>query len=144
MSLLQTAINIAIEAHKNQTDKNGQPYALHIMRVMLRGKTEDEQMAGILHDLIEDTNWTLEQLDQEGIPANVIDVVKLLTHTKEDSYEEFIEKIKNSGNKLAICVKINDLEDNMDIRRLDDVKEKDLQRFNKYLKAYRTLLPMNY
>jgi len=76
----------------------------------------------------------------EGIPENIIEALKLLTHTQELSYDEYVEKIIKSGNKLAIQVKLNDLEDNMDVRRLNEVTEKDMVRLNKYLKVYRELL----
>ena len=140
VNLLQKAIDIAINAHSGQTDKYSQPYALHIMRVMLAGKTLNEQIVGILHDLVEDTHWTLEALANEGFPEEIIAAIDLLTHTAQTTYEDFIQKIKTSGNKLAINVKLHDLRDNMDILRLDEVKEKDIPRLNKYLKAYRELI----
>jgi len=140
MSIIQKCLTIAIEAHERQTDKNGKPYALHVLSVMQKGKTEDEQAVGILHDLVEDTDWTFERLRGEGIPENIVEALKLLTHTSELSYDEYVAKIIKSGNKLAIQVKLNDLEDNMDVRRLKEVTEKDMVRLNKYLKVYKELL----
>ncbi|MCU0390744.1 MAG: hypothetical protein MUE81_06465 [Thermoflexibacter sp.] len=138
---LQRAIEIAIEAHKGQTDKAGKPYILHIFQVMARSKSEDEKITALLHDVVEDTAWTLEKLEAEGFSMKIIQALDSLTKREGESYEEFIERVKE--NPLAIKVKINDLEDNMDIRRLRQVSENDTERLNKYLKAYRELVNYN-
>ena len=136
--LLAKAINIAVEAHQGQIDKNGMPYIGHVMRVMEAGKTEDEKIVGILHDLVEDTNWTFELLEQE-FPKYIVEAIRHLTKISDDElYDSFIERVKN--NHLAIRVKINDLSDNMDIRRLDTLTEKDFERLRKYHSAYKYLL----
>lgn len=136
--LLAKAIEIALEAHKGATDKAGMPYAGHIMRVMQAGKTNDEKIVGVLHDLVEDTDWTFEKLLEEGFPVHIVDALRCVTKTSEDEpYEEFIKRVKT--NPLAVAVKINDLTDNMDIRRLSDLTDKDVQRLRKYLKAYKEL-----
>lgn len=137
-NLLRMAILIATEAHKNQKDKNGQPYVLHLFRVMNMGKTIDEKICGVLHDIVEDTDWTFEKLQNEGFSAEIIETLKCLTKTnEEENYEMFIQRVLS--NKLAISVKINDLTDNLDVKRLDLVGEKDIPRINKYLKAYKLL-----
>ncbi len=138
MSTLQRAIEIAIEAHKGQTDKAGKPYILHIFQVMAKGRSEDEKITALLHDIVEDSAWTLEKLEAEGFSHKIIEALDCLTKREGESYEEFIERVKS--NPLAIKVKINDLEDNMDIRRLSQVSDKDAERLNKYLRAYRELV----
>lgn len=138
---LQRAIEIAIEAHKGQTDKAGKPYILHIFQVMARGKGEDEKITALLHDIVEDTAWTLEKLEAEGFSHKIIAALDCLTKRNGESYDEFIERVK--ANPLAIKVKINDLEDNMDIRRLREISDNDVNRLNKYIKAYRELVNYN-
>jgi (p)ppGpp synthase/HD superfamily hydrolase len=135
---LQRAIEIAIEAHKGQTDKAGKPYILHIFQVMAKGRSEDEKITALLHDIVEDSAWTLEKLEAEGFSHKIIEALDCLTKREGESYEEFIKRVKS--NPLAIKVKINDLEDNMDIRRLSQVSDKDAERLNKYLRAYRELI----
>ncbi len=137
--LLAKAINLAMQAHAGQTDKAGMPYIGHVMRVMQAGRTIDEKIAGVLHDLVEDTPWTFEALLAEGFPAHIIDALRCVTKlSEEEPYEEFILRVKS--NPLAVAVKINDLTDNMDIRRLAEINDKDVQRLRKYLKAYRELV----
>lgn len=143
LHLLEKAISIATQAHAGQTDKSGKPYILHVLRVMMKGKTEEEMMCGILHDLVEDTDWSFEKLKEEGFPEAVINALELVTRKNNESYSDFIERI--TGNDLAIRVKLNDLEDNMDVRRLNKVTEKDAERLSKYIKAYNYLksIPSN-
>ena len=136
--LLTKAINIATQAHEGQVDKSGMPYLGHVMRVMEAGRTVDEKIVGVLHDIVEDTDWTFERLAREGFHAYIVDAIQCLTKTSEDEpYDDFIERVKT--NPLAVRVKINDLADNMDIRRLSTITDKDAARLNKYLRAYRTL-----
>jgi (p)ppGpp synthase/HD superfamily hydrolase len=137
--MFSKAIKIATEAHSNQKDKFGEPYILHLMRVSLRGKNDNEKICGILHDLVEDTDWTFEKLEKEGFSTEIIAALKCVTKTSEEEpYDDFIERVKT--NKLAIAVKINDLEDNMDVRRMIQLSENDMPRINKYLKAYHELV----
>ena len=137
--LLAKAVTIALEAHKDATDKAGMPYAGHIMRVMQAGRTNDEKIVGVLHDLVEDTDWTFDQLLEEGFPQHIVDALRCVTKISDDEpYEEFIKRVKT--NPLAVAVKINDLTDNMDIRRLSELTDKDVQRLRKYLQAYRLLV----
>jgi len=138
LSTLKRAIEIAFEAHKDQKDKNGEPYIGHVLRVMNMGRTENEKICGVLHDLVEDTEWTFEDLRREGFSKTVIDALTCVTKISDDEdYEEFTNRI--AKNRLAVIVKINDLSDNMDVRRFDVIREKDIQRLNKYLRAYRRL-----
>ena len=137
--LLAKAIEIALKAHDGQTDKAGIPYIGHVMRVMQAGRTIDEKIVGVLHDIVEDTPWTFEALLAEGLPAHIVDALRCVTKISEDEpYEEFIKRVKT--NPLAVAVKINDLTDNMDIPRLSELTDKDVQRLRKYLQAYRELV----
>ncbi len=138
MSTLTRAIEIATKAHEGATDKYGAPYINHVTRVMNMGETDNEKIVGVLHDVIEDTNWTFEDLEKEGFSKVVIVALKCVTKTSEDEdYQKFIDRVKI--NPLAVKVKLNDLRDNMDIRRMTEVLESDLKRLNKYLKAYNEL-----
>ena len=112
--MIERAIEIAVNAHKNQKDKSGAPYILHLIRVMEKGKTEIEKICGILHDLVEDTNWTFEKIAKEGFSNEIIDVLKCVTKESEnEDYNRFIKRVMK--NETAISVKINDLNENMDI-----------------------------
>lgn len=138
MNTLERAIQIATEAHKGQFDKAGREYIGHPIRVMEMGKTEDEKIVGVLHDVIEDTDWTFERLEAEGFSQEVINALRCVTKTSEnENYDDFIDRVKK--NPLAASVKINDLTDNMDIRRLPYLSDKDVKRLKKYLKAYKRL-----
>ncbi len=102
-------------------------------------QNDNERIVGVLHDVIEDTHWTFEDLEKEGFSKEIIDALKCVTKTSDvEDYEEFINRVKI--NPLAIKVKLNDLRDNMDIRRMPEVLESDLKRLNKYLKAYNELI----
>lgn len=138
MSTIERAIEIAVLAHKGQKDKSGVEYILHPLRVMERGKTEVEKICGVLHDVVEDSDWTIDDLKNEGFSEEVISVIKCLTkETDNEDYDEFIERI--AKDPIATKVKLNDLLDNMDITRLNELSEQDLRRLNKYLRAYKKL-----
>ena len=139
MSTLERAIEIASEAHKGQYDKAGNDYIGHPLRVMDMGRSEEEKIVGVLHDVVEDTNWTFEMLAAEGFSQDIIAALKCVTKISEnENYDDFIERVKK--NPLATAVKINDLSDNMDIRRLPYLSDKDIKRLKKYLKAYKKLV----
>ncbi len=136
--VLSKAIALALKAHEGQFDKSGMPYSGHIMRVMAAGRTLDEKIVGVLHDVVEDTDWTFDALLAEGFPMHIVDALRCVTKLSDDeSYDEFIERVKT--NPLAVAVKINDLTDNMDIRRYIELSECDVKRLRKYLKAYQEL-----
>lgn len=137
MATLAKAIAIAAQAHQEQRDKAGAPYILHPLRMMLRMSSETEMMAAILHDVVEDTDWTLDRLRQAGFSDEVVQAVECLTHRDHETYEEFIARV--STNAIARQVKLADLEDNMDMRRLSVVTERDAQRLHKYHRAWTTL-----
>ena len=128
-----------MQAHAGQVDKAGMPYIGHVMRVMQAGKTIDEKIVGVLHDVVEDTTWTFDALLAEGFPVHIVDALRCVTKLSDDEpYESFINRVKT--NPLAVAVKINDLTDNMDIRRLQTLTDADVQRLRKYLKAYQSLV----
>ena len=138
MSTLERAIEIATQAHKGQLDKAGNEYIGHPLRVMEAGKTTEEKILGVLHDVVEDSNWTFDQLAAEGFSPEIIEALKCLTKLSDtEPYDKFIKRVKT--NPLAIAVKLNDLTDNMDIRRLPYLSDKDVKRLKKYLKAYKKL-----
>ena len=135
--LLNKAIKIAQKAHKGQTDKFGTPYIGHVIRVMNAGKTYDEKIVGVLHDVIEDCpEITLDYLLQEGFPNQIVFAIECLTKNPADQdYTEFVKQTEKSS--LAVSVKMNDLQDNMNLTRFNrPITEKDMNRLNKYLTAY--------
>lgn len=134
MPTLEDAILLAAQAHRGQVDKVGQPYILHLLRVMLRLDGEQAQIVGVLHDLVEDTSYTFADLRAMGYAEELVQALDCLTRRSTESYEAFIERA--SANPLARRVKLADLEDNMDIRRLPAIGEKDLARLNRYLAAW--------
>lgn len=136
--MLEKAIIIATTAHLGQVDKAGEPYILHLIRVMLSGKTENEKICGILHDVVEDTDITLEYLKEEGFPDEVLLALDTLTKRHNESYDKFIDRVLK--NELACKVKLSDLSDNMDITRIENPSNKDDQRLEKYRKATNKIL----
>lgn len=139
MSTLERAIEIATEAHRGQVDKSGNDYIDHPLRVMAAGNTTDEKIVGVLHDVVEDSDWTFERLAAEGFSDKVIEALRCVTKISEgEPYDKFIARVKT--NPLAVAVKLNDLSDNMDIRRLPYLSDKDVKRLKKYLKAYKQLI----
>ena len=140
--LLHRAIKIADKAHKGQTDKYHAPYIAHVMRVMEYGKTMDEKIVGVLHDVVEDhpVEFSLDYLRDQGFPEYIIFAISCLTKFDPDEeYDDFVRRTERSP--LAVAVKLNDLRDNMDLRRVNrELTPKDLKRFNKYLKAYHYLI----
>lgn len=137
--MLEKAIHIATEAHTGQIDKAGMPYILHLFSVMQRGQTINEKIVGVLHDLVEDTTWTLDDLRQQGFSEEIIEAVRCITKTSDtEDYEVYLARVKS--NPLALQVKLYDLQDNMNILRLTEIKENDVKRLNKYLRVYRELV----
>jgi (p)ppGpp synthase/HD superfamily hydrolase len=135
MPTLADAIALAAEAHRTQTDKAGEPYVLHPLRVMLRLETEEERIVGVLHDVAEDTPVGVEELRRLGYSERVVAAVDSLTRRKGlETYEAFVERL--SSNPLAARVKIADLEDNMDLRRLSIVGPEEAERLARYRAAW--------
>ena len=142
MANLEKSIIIAAQAHQGQEDKGGDPYILHPLKMMFRMTSDTERMVAILHDVVEDTDWTFDDLEEEGFPAEVLEAVDCLTRRDGESYEEFIKRVNT--NPIARQVKIADLEDNMDIKRISNLTCKDMKRFMKYHQAWFALTKTEY
>jgi len=112
MNKIDIALNIATKAHAGQTDRDGEAYILHPLTVGLMGKTDEERMAGFLHDVIEDTEYSADDLLEAGIPESVVNALKLLTHDKSTPYYDYVQGIIDSHNPIALRVKFNDLTHN--------------------------------
>jgi len=138
---LERAIEIAVLAHAGTVDRYGAPYILHPIRVMMKVETDLEKTVAILHDVVEDSKepnrWGFAELRDEGFGEEVLSALKCVTKRENEPYEEFI--CRAIPNRVALRVKIADLEDNMDARRLGTFSESDSARFAKYLKAWRRL-----
>ena len=135
--LLEQAIQLAVQVHHGQRDKAGEPYILHPLRVMQRMETDWERIVAILHDVVEDTPITLADLRRAGFSHGVLVAVDCLTKREGESYAQFIQRAK--ANPIARRVKIADLEDNMDLRRLPHVSSRDRKRLEKYRRAQEKL-----
>ena len=142
MNMLAKAIQIAAEAHLNQVDKGGKPYILHPLWVMdrVRHLGEDYMIVAVLHDVVEDSDWTIEKLRDEGFNPKVISALMYLTHGyfSSNNYDEYIRLI--ATNEIARQVKLRDLEHNSKITRLKGLRKKDFDRLEKYHRAYTYLL----
>jgi (p)ppGpp synthase/HD superfamily hydrolase len=130
--MLSSAIHIATNAHHGQFDKGGNPYILHPFAVMglLEVEEEELQCMALLHDVVEDTRITYQELRDAGMSDRVIEGVKILTKQRGQSYEEYKELVFSSRD--AMIVKLADLTHNTDIRRLKGVSQKDIDRMAKY------------
>jgi guanosine-3',5'-bis(diphosphate) 3'-pyrophosphohydrolase len=138
MSTLERAIEIAARAHAGQVDKAGQPYILHPLRLMLAVTTPHERMTAVLHDVVEDTPITLDDLKSEGFPTEVLDAVYALTKTKGES--RIAAAKRAAGNPIARIVKLAGVTDNMDISRIPQPTEKDHARLKEYEQVKALLL----
>ena len=136
-SLLQKAIALAAAAHHWQKRKKGSPYVLHPLRMACALKTEAEQIVAVLHDVVEDTHWTFEDLRREGYPEDILQALDCVTERKGESYDDFLTRA--ASNPIARRVKLADLEDNMHVRDLPEVTPKDAARLSKYVKAWHRL-----
>lgn len=131
------ALKLCFEAHKDQKDKSGMPYVFHPFHLAEQMETEDTTVVALLHDVVEDTAYTLEDLAQMGFGEAVIQALTLLTHEASVDYMDYVRAIKD--NPVAKAVKLADLRHNSDITRLDTVDEKALARLEKYRKAMELL-----
>lgn len=131
--LTQRAMQICFEAHKDQADKGGMPYVFHPFHLAEQMKTEDETCTALLHDVMEDTDWSYEQLAWEGFSPAVMEALLLLTHDKGTPYEDYVRRL--SGNPIAARVKLADLRHNSTQGRLPVIGEKERKRMRKYLRS---------
>lgn len=135
---LELALQIAVKAHNGQKDKSGEPYIFHPIRVMQRCLSPKGKIVALLHDTVEDTDVTFEQLKAAGFDSGTIDTLSLVTHEKGVPYDDYIDALVH--DPVAVEVKIADLEDNSDIRRLKEIGVKDVERLKKYLRTHRRLI----
>ena len=131
---LQRAIEIAVSAHKGQCQRNGLPYVLHPLTLMLGMESTAAKIVAVLHDVVEDSEWTLAQLAAEGFTPEIIAAIDCLTHRDGEDYMDYIDRI--CENALARSVKLADLRDNMDIQRLPHLNDRDLDRLHRYHQAW--------
>jgi (p)ppGpp synthase/HD superfamily hydrolase len=136
---LESAIALAVEAHRGQCDKSGQPYILHPLRVMFRCQTDDQRIVAVLHDVVEDTPTTFEDLRNRGFSEEILAALDCVTKREGESYEQFVERA--AANPIARQVKLADLEDNMDLRRLGaaELGQRETDRLNRYIRAWHRL-----
>jgi (p)ppGpp synthase/HD superfamily hydrolase len=139
MNILAVAIQFAADKHVAQTDKGGRAYILHPLRMMMRLRTSDDELMAIavLHDVVEDCKVSFDDLRAIGMTDRVISGVKALTKQAGETYEQFIDRL--ASNHDAMMVKREDLRDNSDITRLKGITPKDIERMEKYMKAFRKL-----
>lgn len=135
--LLDKAAVICVTAHAGQRDKVGCAYFQHPMRVAMRCATDDEKIVALLHDSIEDTFVSPDYLREQGFPEYIIEAVLSVTKIEGENYHDFVARAKQ--NQIGRAVKIHDLEDNLDVQRLDSVSPEMAERFTKYLAALRFL-----
>jgi len=130
---IERAIEIAAVAHRGQVDKAGQPYILHPLRVMLACKGDAARIAAVLHDVIEDTDWTPEALRAEGASEEILAALDAVTKREGEGYPDFVKRA--ARNPIGCEVKIADLQDNMDLSRITSPSDADLIRVERYRAA---------
>lgn len=128
---------ISVIAHEDAKDLAGRPYYYHLSRVADNFGRNNYGIVAYLHDVIEDTNWTLNRLRERGFSPEVVEAVDAITRRKGEKYMDYIDRC--ARNTIALHVKLADLTDNMDIRRLSEITDKDVARLRKYHKAYHYL-----
>ena len=137
MPTLEKAISIAIEAHEGDVDKAGSPYILHPLRVMFQMETEEEMIAAVLHDVLEDTAISPDQLKETGFSERVLEALDSVTKRAGEAYEDFVKRA--ASDPIGKKIKLADLRDNMDLSRLERITDKDLERLKKYHNALKII-----
>lgn len=132
------AVNLMFEAHKEQRDKSGLPYVFHPFHLAEQMEDETTTLVALLHDVVEDTDYTLDDLRRMGFSQEVCEAVDLMTHREGVPYMDYVRRIKT--NPVAVKVKLADLRHNSDMTRMEAPTERDLQRAEKYREAMRLLL----
>jgi (p)ppGpp synthase/HD superfamily hydrolase len=138
MPILEDAILLAAKAHRRRKDKAGAAYIFHLLRVRLRMKTNDERIVALLHDVVEDTKYTLEDFRKAGYSQKILRSLDYLTKRDGEEYDQFIKRVKH--NPLARKVKIADIEDNLDLARIKQPKKRDFICIEKYHRALSELM----
>ena len=131
--MTKKAMKLCFEAHKEQVDKSGMPYVFHPLNLAEQMHDEKTTIVALLHDVIEDTDYTFEDLRAGGFNNEIIEALRLMTHDDSVPYMEYVTAIKS--NPIASAVKLADLEHNSDLSRLDVIDEKALKRKEKYATA---------
>ena len=131
--LTKKALRISFEAHKNQTDKSGMPYVYHPFYLAEQMDDELSTCVALLHDVVEDTDITLDELRSRGFPDEVTEALSLMTHSDDVPYLDYVRAMKD--NPIARKVKLADLAHNSDLTRLDEIDEKVIERVNNYKQA---------
>jgi (p)ppGpp synthase/HD superfamily hydrolase len=137
-SLTKKALRLCFEAHKDQLDKSGLPYVFHPFHLAEQMETEAEICTALLHDIVEDTDYTFDDLGKMGFPPEVMEALQLLTRTEDVDYMTYVGQLKD--NAIARKVKLADLHHNSDLARLEKVTDRDLKRLEKYKRAEQILL----
>ncbi len=135
--MTKKALKLCFEAHKEQVDKSGMPYVFHPFHLAEQMKDEETTIVALLHDVVEDTDYSLEDLRNMGFSENIITAISFMTHDDDIPYMEYVKAIKN--NRIAATVKHADLMHNSDLSRLDVVDEKAIKRAEKYKEAIEIL-----
>ena len=135
--MTKKALILCFEAHKEQSDKSGMPYVFHPFHLAEQMQDEESTIVALLHDVIEDTEYTLDDLRKMGFNDSVLAAINLMTHEDGVPYMDYVEKIK--ANPIAKTVKLADLRHNSDMTRLDVVTPRDQERAEKYLAAINLL-----
>lgn len=131
--LTKKALKLSFQAHKEQVDKGGMPYVFHPFHLAEQMDAEETVAVALLHDVVEDTEYTLQEIADMGFPKTVVEALKLMTHDLSVPYMDYVAKIK--GNPVAKAVKLADLRHNSDLSRLNEIDEKSLLRIQKYKEA---------
>ena len=139
--LTKLALKLCFEAHKDQIDKSGMPYVFHPFHLAEQMADENTTIVALLHDVIEDTEYTLDDLRKFGFAEDVISAISLMTHADDVPYMEYVAQIKT--NQIAKAVKLADLKHNSDLSRLDQITPIDEERKEKYRKAIELLEESN-
>ena len=137
MADIERAIKIAVDAHLGQKDKAGAPYILHLLRVMAGVEGESEKIVAILHDIVEDTSITIEDLESEGFSDEICAGVHAMTKIDGEDYDAYLQRVKH--NPIAHHVKLADLKDNMNLLRLPELSPELFQKYSKYHQAWQYL-----
>jgi (p)ppGpp synthase/HD superfamily hydrolase len=138
MPTLEHALMLAVQVHSGQVDKYNRPYILHPLRVMLRLETDLEQIVGVLHDVVEDSDLTLADLRDMGYAEDIVTALDGVTRREDETYEEFVTR--SAAHPVSRRVKLADLEGNMDLRRLSvNITDKDIERLRRYRRAWEQL-----
>ena len=139
-NLTKMALKICFEAHKEQLDKGGMPYVFHPFHLAEQMESEAEICTALLHDVVEDTDWTFEELSALGFPMEVMEALKLLTHVSDVPYMDYVKEIKK--NPIATKVKLADLAHNSDINRIEIKTEAEEQKAKKRVEKYRKAMEL--